>query len=307
MLTPGSTLTYFKQLVKPGEGDAEPSSITAALYVNGVLNAASVTITGTLGAKTFTVTVPVGCVRGDRLSIKAAVVWDAGGPTFTEEVYTDHVDTSTSMIGTDGRVLISTDVQDLSGSLTVALNAAGRSAIATAVWAIATSALTAAGSIGKFFMDNWTAARAALLDYLSATGVVSVNSRLSGTRLRLTRCVTNTIPITGLGSLSAYTKIWFTVKGVKETDADSASQLQVEKTGGCLYLRGATGTASDATLTVTDAVLGNISIKLKPAAAAKLQAMAAVAWDVKGSDGTDAVTLIEGTGYIEDPVTQRLT
>jgi hypothetical protein len=109
MITPGSTLTYFKQFVQPGAGDSEPYSLVVTVYRNGVLDGTiTASVTGTLGAKTISFTVPVTYVHGDRVALKAAVVWNNGDPTFSEEVYTGFVDCS-AFLGADGKVLISTD------------------------------------------------------------------------------------------------------------------------------------------------------------------------------------------------------
>jgi len=103
----------------------------------------------------------------------------------------------------------------------------------------------------------------------NTTPAASVSSAEEDGKITRPRGDTWTIAITGLGSLTDNTKVWFTVKSSADDD-DSESLLQIEKTAGLVYLNGAAGTSTDATLTVTDATAGNITIVVKPASTALL-------------------------------------
>ncbi len=99
--------------------------------------------------------------------------------------------------------------------------------------------------------------------------------------------------ITGLGSLTGRTKLWFTVKSGLISDNDTDSIIQIEESGGLLYLNGAAyGTASDGSLTVTDANAGDVTITLKPAAS-KLLPIGTYHYDVQVLN-TIVTTLAEG-------------
>ena len=91
----------------------------------------------------------------------------------------------------------------------------------------------------------------------SAAQIVDV---VSGSTITVQRLTSWSISLTGLGSLAGRTKLYFTVKS-KTDDTDAESIFQVEETAGLLYLDGAAASdPTDATLTVDDETLGNITI-----------------------------------------------
>lgn len=95
---------------------------------------------------------------------------------------------------------------------------------------------------------------------------------LSGSTITATRGDTLSASLTGLGDISARTKLWFTVKADVE-QADTAATILLEETAGLTVLNGATyATTANGSITVTDAVTGALTIALAAAVTQYLQA-----------------------------------
>ena len=176
-------------------------------------------------------------------------------------------------------------------------------AIATAVWAAGTRTLT---SFGTLVGDIWS--------YVTRTLTQSgaqVAATVSGSTISLKSYTTWTINLTGLGDVSDRTKLYFTAKRDLDRDVDSEAVLQVlasnpanEDADGLLYIDGAAGDSTKASITVTDEVTGAITVTVDelvtgiPARTVK--------YDVKKITTTTAVTLIEGTFRVGAPSTRTL-
>ena len=154
--------------------------------------------------------------------------------------------------------------------------------------------------------DLATAAALAALNDLSAAGVwtyatrtltTSVASALavvSGATIAVLRGDTWSISIAGMGDISARTKLWFTVK-ISSRDVDDESIIMIEETAGLIRLNGAAaGVAGNGSITVTDAVAGDITIALDEVETAKV-VPATLVYDVQMFDGTDITTLTTGS------------
>jgi hypothetical protein len=77
--------------------------------------------------------------------------------------------------------------------------------------------------------------------------------------------------LTGLGILTGRSKLWITAKSVPALQTDPISVIQVEETAGLVYLnRAAAATPTDASITVTNATTGAITVLVKAAASAQL-------------------------------------
>jgi len=100
-------------------------------------------------------------------------------------------------------------------------------------------------------------------------GLGHLKTSVLGTIIEIFRGDTLIINITKLGDISARDNIWFTVKSDND-DADTAAQIQIDEDTGLLFIVGAAGTAGNGSITVTDAVAGNITIRLEAVEAAKL-------------------------------------
>ncbi len=113
------------------------------------------------------------------------------------------------------------------------------------------------------------------------------------------------ISLTGLGSLTARTKLWFTVKWAR-SDADTASVIQVTEAGGLLFLNGAAATAGQGSITVNDAATGAVTVALAPAATALLS-VARYAWDLQMLTASGVTTLAEGEFAVSADVTRAVS
>ena len=87
--------------------------------------------------------------------------------------------------------------------------------------------------------------------------------------------------ITGLGNITARASLYFTIKR-KTTDVDASAVVQIEETAGLLVVNGAAPIAAgNATMTVTDAVVGNINITVAAVETNKLRLVDGLWYDYK--------------------------
>jgi len=102
---------------------------------------------------------------------------------------------------------------------------------------------------------------------------ISVLSSIAEDTVVITRGDTLIIPFEGMGDITTCDNIWFTVKGDKD-DADTAADIQIDKTNGLLYINGvdaqAAGWAADGSITVTDAVAGDFTVRVEAVQTAKI-------------------------------------
>ena len=188
--------------------------------------------------------------------------------------------------------------------------------IVAAMWAAATSAIgSVVGSIGSLLVTNVDAK----VSSIPATDTADVwsypNRTLTPGAARTTPTVANydlTLvrgdswlqPILGLGILAAGSKIYFTARD-NANDPDSASALQLERSGGLLVLNGApAATPGDGVLSVTDWTAGNLLLTLKAVETATLTPRT-ISYDVQvvQTDGT-ITTVRSGNLIIPSDITR---
>lgn len=124
----------------------------------------------------------------------------------------------------------------------------------------------------------------------------SINSAITGDELTLYKYSTFLVPLTGLGSLTGYTAIYFTFKHNTEEQDDSESIIQIvkrETDPGLLFINGEVATAGNGSIEIDDEDDGDITIKLKAVEAAKL--------DVRG--GFYDVKIVRAAAPEEFPLT----
>lgn len=120
----------------------------------------------------------------------------------------------------------------------------------------------------------------------------SVIAAVSGSAISVTRLTSWSISLTGLGNISARTALYFTVK--QDLDlADSTSILQVDEATGLLVLDGETASdPTDASITVNDAIAGDITIAVNTDATGLTPGIAD--YDVKMVTATGVTLLTTG-------------
>jgi len=144
----------------------------------------------------------------------------------------------------------------------------------------------------------WAAA-----DRTLTQSAVAIQATVDGDDIAIQRGDTFSAAITGLGDISARTNLWFTVK-VQRSDADSASIIQIDENNGLLYLNGAAATvAGNGSITVNDAVAGNITITLAAAETDDLRPQA-LQYDIQMATATGVSTLSDGSARVVADVTR---
>lgn len=136
---------------------------------------------------------------------------------------------------------------------------------------------------------------------------ISVPSIPAGDDIAIQRGDTLTVTVTRLGDISGRTNLWFTVKQDR-SDEDAESLIQIDETTGLLYIDGTTATvAANGSITVTDAVRGDLTVSLAAEETAKLGDDQEGDWhyDIQMIDGAGAVTtLIAGDARMTQDVSR---
>lgn len=145
-----------------------------------------------------------------------------------------------------------------------------------------------------------------VLGHLSDDGV-TVISVLDGDDLTIRRGDTTTVNYTELGNISTRSALYFTLKQNLQ-GADSDARIQVTEAGGLVVLNGSASglTASDASLTVTNATTGAVTLVLKPNLTKQLAAMDGLRWDVQMVASGAVTTLTEGDAEVVADVTRAV-
>ena len=139
---------------------------------------------------------------------------------------------------------------------------------------------------------------------------VAVSSLTPG-YIGVTRGDTLTVTLPLLGNIASRTKLVWTLKLTSmvqsSSNTDSQAIIQVSESGGLLTLNGATATDStQASLTVTNATTGAVTLTLKPSVTSVIPIEDAI-WDSQFWVGTIISTPINGTFGITGDVTQSIT
>jgi hypothetical protein len=162
---------------------------------------------------------------------------------------------------------------------------------------------TVSGSVGESLgrLDNIQAKT----DLITTGTSLTIASAVVGSTITAHRGDTLSAALENIGALTNYSKIWFTVKR-DYADADSASIIQIEKTGGLLYINGAAaGTAANGSITIDDEPTGDVTIALVAAETAKLSP-GNYQYDIQilRSSGTAVSTLTYGEFVVAADVTK---
>lgn len=134
----------------------------------------------------------------------------------------------------------------------------------------------------------------------------SVASAVAGSTITILRGDTLSAAITGLGNISSRTKLWFTVKE-KYDDPDTAAIVQIVEATGLAYLNGASATAGQGSITVTDQITGALTIALVAAATATLYPRTGLYYDIQQLTPSGVQTLTSGSCAISADVTKSIS
>ncbi len=203
------TVLFSTRVFATGVGTVADSLPTGVLYLNGVSNAAAVTVTNvTAGLYTAAVTLPTLAVNDEvEIVITAtvssvtdkAVIWGDTKDVFAGAIpdVAAGAASGLALVGSAMTLAASQHVIVDSGTVTTVTNQLTAAAIATGVWQDATAGdFTTAGSIGKSLFTSGNAPGAA--SGLAIVGSVMGDS--SGVTTLLTR-ISGTITITSGGVL----------------------------------------------------------------------------------------------------------
>lgn len=139
------------------------------------------------------------------------------------------------------------------------------------------------------------------------SAAASVVAAVSGSVVTMPRATTWDFDITGLGDITARTDLYFTVKR-RTIDDDASAVVQIEETGGLLVINGgAPAAAGNGTLTVTDAVAGDVTITLAAVESEKLRATDNLQYDFKMVTAAAVQLLTLNRFNISDVVTGAIT
>lgn len=135
----------------------------------------------------------------------------------------------------------------------------------------------------------------------------AVAAALAGSTINIRRGDTLTVSITGLGDLTARTKLWIAGKADRG-HPDTAAVFVIEETADLQVINGSTATTpTNGTLTVTDAVAGNLTIVLAGVETAKLAELTGGVYDVQILEAAGPRTLTDGTLNVTLDVTRAVT
>jgi hypothetical protein len=115
--------------------------------------------------------------------------------------------------------------------------------------------------------------------------------------------------ILALGDISTRTEMWFTVKA-KTSDTDAEAILLISEGTGLEVLNGvdvSATRAAEATITVNDPALGNITVWVDPTATDELVPSSTRHYDVQWTDATDVSTPAIGRCRVRGDVTRTVT
>lgn len=148
--------------------------------------------------------------------------------------------------------------------------------------------------------------RDATVNVSLSQAAAQVASIVEGSTITVQRGDTTTISLTGLGDISARTKLWFTAKASRE-HTDAQALILATEAAGLLTIAGRDDAAGETcTITVTNAVTGAVTIVLS-AAATKALPITTGEYDLQMLTASGVSTLTESGFAVVSDVTQAIT
>lgn len=140
----------------------------------------------------------------------------------------------------------------------------------------------------------------------SAAAIIAA---VTGNTITQTRAVDWNFSITGMGNISTRTTFYFTLKR-RTILPDSEALVQIEETAGLVFINGkpaGVAGAGNGTLTVTDALAGDVTVTVTAAETTKLSEEAGLDYDFKMITGAGAVQqMTVGKFNISSVVTEAI-
>jgi len=139
----------------------------------------------------------------------------------------------------------------------------------------------------------------------------TVGTSVSSGAITIVRGDTLSASLTGLGNLTGYVSLDFTVK-VKHADTDDNALIRIRKNAsgvgdGLLRLnRAAAATATNGSITIDNLTSGNITIALAAAETDDLSPATGLAYDVQMIKATGVTTLATGAAHIVADITRLI-
>jgi hypothetical protein len=258
------------------------------LYVNGVANAAAVTVSGANPYK-WTVTLPA-LTAGDCVSVYLTATVDM---IATASVVAEHV----------------ADTYRESDTYAEAALIHAHAATIEADTNELQTDLTDGGRLDLILDSIGTDINAIEAAISGAVGTLSVVSVVNGDDIEVSSHTTWQINLTGLGNISTRTKCYFTVKAAPAGQADTEALLQIEETAGLLRIDGAApSSALLGSLVVTNQVTGAVTVTVDETLTG-LAPRIGYTWEVKTIEVTTghADRIATGTFAIDASVTRAVT
>lgn len=131
-----------------------------------------------------------------------------------------------------------------------------------------------------------------------------VTAAVAGSTLTVQRGDTLSASFTGLGNISARTKLWVTGKKDK-SHPDTAAVFKIEESAGLEIIAGGTATtAGNGSITVTNATTGALTVALAAVETAKLDEMVGGHYDIQMLTASGVQTLTDATLVVTQDVTR---
>lgn len=220
-----------------------------------------------------------------------------------------------SGIGTTPAVPPVVTIVDSSNNLIVETQAATALTNLPGVYIYTYSGINALDMTALFHTDDATVDQQDLYSFaadFTANHTVTEVVPATNAKINIVRGDTANFSITGLGDLSNLSKLYFTVKA-RDSDPDTGSIIQIELAGGLLRFLGQAIVApldpTDASITIDDAVVGNITITLSATETSLLVDLVAYGFDVQivRTSGVPVSTLAIGKFAIHTDFTKSLS
>ena len=139
----------------------------------------------------------------------------------------------------------------------------------------------------------------------------SVTAAVSGSTITVYRGTTWSISLTGLGDISTYDTVYFSVKeNLSDSDDNAILRVKNSASGLLRWNKAAVLTDTNGVITIDDAAAGNITITVLEAETASAPVASSYSYDIKGVDNdgqTDMISIGLDSFVVAGDVTRAIT